>query len=373
MMKIGLYAKYLSAINLGAPRYYFVNLAMQLLKCKNVDLYLIYDKMGDHPLYSETQKVMLPRLPILNVLELRRQKLDLIHFNALPTTPRELSIALFMKNVKKVATIHGDIIYANPRLYDYGRSYMANYKRFMQPKVSRWLDMLMPVSRNLGSRLLQYWSVSEKKLRPIHHGIDHDIFKPIADSKKRVIQKYGLERDFILHLSNYSLRKNPSGLLNTYEQLIDEGVDLDLVIIGKRWKEGIHEFLSNINSEKVRQKIKVFGSLPLGDLPLFYAAAKLFFFPSYHENFGFPNVEAMACGTPVVTAKVYSIPEVTGDAAILCDPDNVSGFVSAIKSVLEDENLRDRMIRKGLDNAKKFTWEKCAKETVEVYKEVIIR
>lgn len=370
VIKVGLYVGYLSANNTGSTKAYLINLAIQLIKYEDIQLYLIYEKLGDHPIYNEADGMKLTRLPILNLVELNKQQLDVIHFNSPPTGPKLLPIFFFMKNLRKIATVHGDIIFANPSLYDYRKSYIATYRRIMQPIVSKWLDMLLPNSHNLANRLTKSLKVSEKKLHPIHHGIDHNIFKPIPDSKARIAQKYGLTRNFILHLSNYSLRKNPLGLLSTFEQLVEEDIDVDLVIIGKRWEENIHEFLNKINL-RTSQRIKLLGSIPLEDLPLFYSAAELFFFPSYHENFGLPNIEAMACGTPVVTSKVYSIPEVTGDAAILCDPNDISDFVNAIKKIFETKKLRVEMINKGLENAKRFTWEKCAKETVKIYKEVI--
>lgn len=369
-MKIGLYIGYLmSGSNPGAPKHYLISLARQLIRYEDIDLHLITDKMGDHPLYSEEKLIMLPRLPILNTLELAKHKLDLIHFNFVPVTPGLLSIIFLTGKARKVCTVHGDIFYAEPSLSNYGDSYYTHYVRLIQPRVSKWFDMIMPVSANLGDRLAQHWEISKDKLRPVHHGIDHDIFRPIPDAKTKVMQKYGLERDFILHVSNYSLRKNPSGLLSTFEQLVEDGVNVDLVITGNRWREKIQQFPKR--NLKVTQRIKVLGSVPIEDLPLFYSAAQLFFFPTYHENFGFPNIEAMACGAPVVTSKVYSVPEVTGDAAILCDPDSVSDFVTAIRHVLEDDNLRNEMIGKGLEHARRFTWEKCAKETIEVYKEVM--
>ena len=113
------------------------------------------------------------------------------------------------------------------------------------------------------------------------------------------------------------------------------------------------------------------GSMAGDDLIKLYNAADLFVFPSLHEAFGMPILEAMACGTPVITSHVYAMPEVSGDAAILVDPHNPDEIANAIYKVLTNDGLRSEMIKKGLERVKRFTWERCARETLKVYGDVL--
>jgi len=372
-MKIGFFIGYLKSKeeNIGGPWSYTVNLVRHLIKFKNLEIYLISHKRGSHPIYDETKTILLPNLPFVNLIELKNLNLDIIHFNYIPLTFRKISIFLFLKNVKKVVTIHGDEIYTIPELYDYGPPFLKWYCPFIEPRICKKTDALLPVSQNLCSRLLEHWKVSETKFHTVYNGIDHDTFKPIKNAHTKIREKYGLDNEFILHISNFSIKKNPKTLIKTFEKLVtEENINMDLVIVGGRWKENINRFLLDI-SPSVKQKIKLIGSVPLSDLPIFYSAAQLFFFPTYHETFGFPNVEAMACGTPVISSNVYSVPEITGNAALLCDPEDISGFMATIKTVLEDNNLRKNMIRAGLKNAKRFTWENSAKEVAMIYNQII--
>lgn len=370
-MKVGFYAPSLPATKLGAPGSYFMNLARELLDYEEIELYFIheYNNMGSHPMYFKTRRLILPKIPLFNSLTLKKHKLDIIHFNGILTTPKPMTLASpYIRDIKKIATVHGDVVFSAPSFFG-GVPHVATRKRILQPLVANWLDKLIPVSRDLGERLIKYLNVPRDKLHPVYPGINQDIFRPIPNCKSKLMEKYSLKGDFLLHVSNYSPRKNPKALFKTFKRLIDEGFNLDMVILGKGWKGKARRFLRR-RDKKLQEKIKVLGFVPLKDLPVFYSAAELFFFPTHHENFGFPNLEAMACGTPVVTSNVYTVPEVTDDAAILCNSNNIPEFLKAIKRILENNKLKEEMREKGLKHVKKFTWEKCAKATIKVYEEV---
>ena len=110
--------------------------------------------------------------------------------------------------------------------------------------------------------------------------------------------------------------------------------------------------------------------IPETDLPTYYSGAEAFVLPSLYEGFGFPVLEAMACACPVVTSDTSSLPEVVGEAGIMVDPQNTNSLAEAMSKVLTDSKLRDNMIRKGLEQAKRFSWEKAAEQTLEVYHKV---
>lgn len=141
------------------------------------------------------------------------------------------------------------------------------------------------------------------------------------------------------------------------------------MISGDGWNHP--NVISLINRFDLSKRVKLIGYAPKEDVILLYNAAEVVFQPSFHENFGFPIVESMACGTPVISSNVYSIPEVSGNAALLYDPNDYEGFVNGIKMILKDKKLRKDLIKKGFENVKRFSWERCAKETYSLYRELI--
>lgn len=131
----------------------------------------------------------------------------------------------------------------------------------------------------------------------------------------------------------------------------------------------MNKFVEHI-SHNLQNDVIFTGYVLDGDLPALYNAADLFVYPSLYEDFGLPPLEAIACGTPVITSNTSSLPEVVGDAGIMVDPHDVDRLADAMYKVLTNDGLREDMIKKGLERAKMFGWEKCARETLEVYEEV---
>jgi glycosyltransferase involved in cell wall biosynthesis len=225
--------------------------------------------------------------------------------------------------------------------------------------------MLIAVSYDLKRRLVKFLRIPDSKVKVIHEGIS-PLYRQLPDASY-VKEKYAISRPFIFHVSNLSPKKNPQTLLKTFSELIKDGYDLQLVIAGARWS---NKSVNNIHNPELTRRIKTLGYVPEQDLVSLYNTAELFFFPTLHETFGFPVLEAMACGTPVVTSNAYSIPEISGDTAILCPPLDYMAFKNAIERILQDAETRKEMISKGLENAKKFSWKKCAEETLKVYKQL---
>ncbi|MBI2560233.1 MAG: glycosyltransferase family 4 protein, partial [Planctomycetes bacterium] len=164
--------------------------------------------------------------------------------------------------------------------------------------------------------------------------------------------------------------KNILTLLKAFK-LFKAALDTDysLVIAGK--KDRFHQTTFQTAKELgLLPHIKFVDNFMEKELPLLYNLAKLFVFPSYYEGFGLPPLEAISCGTPVIASNRASLPEVLGESAILIEPDDAEGFAKAMKDVLTDEDLRKQMSQKGIKQSKKFSWEKTAKETLNVYEEL---
>jgi glycosyltransferase involved in cell wall biosynthesis len=152
--------------------------------------------------------------------------------------------------------------------------------------------------------------------------------------------------------------------------LVDGGTAHKLVLVGKfGWM--YQEVLDLVTELNLQDLVSFTGYVPQEDLPLVYNLASLFVYPTVYEGFGLPALEAMACGVPVITSQIASLPEIVGDAGLLIPVDDVAALHSAMSLVLEDNQLREKLIRDGLKRSKKFSWERTAQLTQQVYENVL--
>jgi glycosyltransferase involved in cell wall biosynthesis len=195
-----------------------------------------------------------------------------------------------------------------------------------------------------------------------------------SEAHRRILERYQIEYPFLLYAGAIRRHKNVPRLVEAFAvvraQLAEHPVykDLRLVIIGDTISQypGVRQA---VIKSRVEQVVRFLGFVPFDTLRCFYASAAAFVFPSQYEGFGLPPLEAMACGTPVVTSNVSSLPEVVGDAAVLVKPDNVFEIARGIRDVLLDEGLRAELIRRGYEQAGRFSWERTARQVLEIYKE----
>jgi len=166
-------------------------------------------------------------------------------------------------------------------------------------------------------------------------------------------------------------RKNVPGLLQAYRLLLDEkATTAPLVVVGgKGWL--YDEIFGHLEALHLSEQVRFLHDVPDADLPGLYNAAGVLTTPSFYEGFGLPALEAMSCGTPVVVADRASLPEVVGDAGLLVNPDEPEEIARALKRVLTDETLRGQMRDQGLKQAGRFSWERTAKKTLAVYRDVV--
>lgn len=255
------------------------------------------------------------------------------------------------------------------------------YPRFLTPQAARYYGQIDPAARTAAhiiavsqstkrdvTRLL---GVPETKVTVIYEAA-HATARPIPRDQARahVKQKFGIEGDFILFVSTIEPRKNLPTLLAAYSKLRDAYAShAQLIVAGhKGWLTD--EVDQAIEKYKLRNRICFLGSVPTPELPYLYNAARVFALPSFYEGFGLPPLEAMASGTPVVVSNVSSLPEVVGDAGLLVDPNDVEAWAVALHRVLTDDALHAEMSAKGLVRAAHFSWERAARETLEVYRKV---
>jgi len=226
-------------------------------------------------------------------------------------------------------------------------------------------DVIITGSEYSKQEILERLDFRKDQIKVIYHGIDHTLFKRYYDVKV----SFKLPKKFIFSVGSIEPRKNLLGLLKAYDKLAETiKEEYKLVLAGfKGWEN--REIMSII--EQNQNSIYYLGYISDEELAKVYNLATLFVYPSFYEGFGLPPLEAMACGTPVVTSNVSSLPEVGGDAVVYCDPYRIDDINEKIKFVLNDTGLQQTMIEKGLERAKMFTWEKSAMQHMEVFKEVL--
>ncbi len=192
--------------------------------------------------------------------------------------------------------------------------------------------------------------------------------------RERIMERYQINYPFLLYAGNIRRHKNVPRLVEAFavvrEQLAGHPVykDLRLVIIGDVISQHPAVRQTVIRS-RVEHVVRFLGFVPFETLRCFYETAAAFVFPSRHEGFGLPPLEAMTCGTPVVVSNVSSLPEVVGDAAILVNPENVFDIARGIRDVLLNDELRAGLIERGRKQAARFSWERTARQVLEIYKE----
>lgn len=243
------------------------------------------------------------------------------------------------------------------------------------PRSLSWANRIIAISECTRRDILSLTRVPEERVVVIPHAAG-DAYVPCGDQRAldAVLTRLGVRRPYILGVSSVEPRKNFPLLVEAYRRYRHGGkqADMRLVIVGKKtW--GLAAVERSLGSAPgLADDVTLTGYVADEDLPALYQGAELFVFPSAYEGFGLPPLEAMACGTPVVASGVSSIPEVVGEAGRLVEaPLTAERFAQAMAEVLEDENARAEMSRKGLERAATFSWERTARETLEVYRRAL--
>lgn len=288
-------------------------------------------------------------------------KLDIIH------NPETATLVVKLNNQKKIVTIHDIIAYKFP---DSVNLLPRIRFKLLLHRIIKNSDLIITDSYNSKKDLITHFNVPPEKIEVTYLGID-DKFRVLPQEKVSEIKdKYGLNCPFILYVGMLAKHKNIPVLLEAFNIVLKKGLNCKLVIAGgKAWKfQHIFETLYKLD---LQENVIFTGYIPDEDLPALYNAADLFVYPSVYEGFGLPPLEAMACGTPVITSNTSSLPEVVGDAAILFSPYDEEELADSIYNVFTDSDLKRSMVLKGLNRSKMFSWSKCASETLKIYKSAL--
>jgi glycosyltransferase involved in cell wall biosynthesis len=281
---------------------------------------------------------------------------DLYHFPNFIIPP--------LSHGKAVVTIHDLAFMRYPQFAETRNvSYLNKHIR----RTAARADAIITVSRFSAREVCTYLGVPSERVFPIHHGIDPRFRRPEPEAMRATLAGLGLDRPYLLTVGTVEPRKNIQHLVRVFEALT--GFDGDLVIAGGMgWKT--EPILDCIRQSPRAASIKCLGFTNDETLPALYAGADMFLLSSFYEGFGFPPVEAMACGTPVVSSTGGSLEEVLGDAAVLLPHYDIDGWTEAILRVQNDSDHRRDLIGKGTRQAASYTWEKTARQTLDVFRQV---
>ncbi len=273
------------------------------------------------------------------------------------------------KKIPVVATLHDAIMLKHP---EWSNRSARNIKNWMMKTSVKWAQHFITGAAAIIPELVEYWGVDENKIDVVHHGIDDCWLAAIpAAEKARVLEKYKLPANFLLFVGTLQPRKNIDRIIKAFKQLPFElQREHKLVLVGKNgWQT--QELLEEIKQLSANNTGVWLEYVPFDDLRALYQSAKLFLFPSLHEGFGMPILEAFASKTPVITSNITSMPEVAGDAAYLIDPYNVEQLQQAMYTLLSDTNLCLRYIQKGLNRVTQFSWKASAEKTLAIYQKLL--
>jgi glycosyltransferase involved in cell wall biosynthesis len=295
----------------------------------------------------------LPRLAVTD-------RLDVLHYVS-------YICPVYRVSVPYVVTIHDTIAADHPDWCK--RSNAAYFNLLMRFAVSS-ARRVIAVSKSTAARINRNFGLPRWKVRVVYPGID-GIFTPNGESEPcgALRDRYKLSERYLLYVGNIEPKKNIMALLRAFRRVRELGLPHRLVLVGKRcWRAG--DELRQIAAGSASGEIIRMGYVGVGDLAGIYRMADVFVFPSLYEGFGFPPLEAMACGTPVVASARGALGETLRGAALIVEPDNVRQISNAIVSLVNDGSLRRKLVRAGLERRGRFTWERAARETLSVYEEV---
>jgi glycosyltransferase involved in cell wall biosynthesis len=307
--------------------------------------------------YSLGEQVWIP-------LSLVRERAHLLHepHYVLPPATR----------CRSVVTIHDCIHLMFPQ-YLPGRL-AHTYARMSMWSAVRKSDRILTVSEASKRDILRFFDIPEDKVVVIYNAIDERFLAPADEQRMDLIrQRYQLDHPFLLYVGNIKPHKNLERLIDAFGRARAGGLaDLRLVIIGDEISK-YPPLRQSVHRHRLDKHVRFLGFQPYDTLAAFYRLARAFVFPSIYEGFGLPPLEAMACGAPVVTSNVSSLPEIAGDAAILVDPYDPASIADGITRAVTDEGLRAEIIERGFARARDFSWGQSVSALHRIYMDVLER
>jgi glycosyltransferase involved in cell wall biosynthesis len=306
--------------------------------------------MSDFPYQEPWRQLLLP-------FQLRKYEIDVCFF-----TNFVLSV---LARCPMVLTIHDLSFKLFPRTHSLRRVIWA---RSLVPVSTRRSKHIIADSNNTKLDLLRFMNISDDKIEVVHLGAPSQFNPEPQPEDAEALKHYGISNPYVLFVGTLEPRKNLNFLIKGFEKAIQSNPDLHMVLAGRRgWMA--QAIFDELERRDLLGKVHITGYVKDRHLPSLYREAAAFIYPSLYEGFGLPPLEAMACGTPVIVSKGSSLPEVVGDAGLYIDPLSVSELADAIKRVTGEPDLAADLIEKGLRQAAQFSWERAAKETLDILRD----
>ena len=304
--------------------------------------------------YSLLEQISIPRT-------LSRARVDLFHAPHYVVSP--------LTTQPYVVTIH-DCIHLRFPQYLPNRG-AVHYARVMMTMAARRSRRILTVSQASKDDILHYLGVPAGKVEVIYNALDERLaIVPTPEEVDRVRQRFLLTSPFILYAGNIKPHKNLDRLIEAFSIMRRSGIEhVKLLIIGDEISK-YPNLRRLVHRHQLHQYVRFLGFVPDATLAVLYRLAAVFVFPSLYEGFGLPPLEAMACGTPVVTSNVSSLPEVVGDAALLIDPMDSAAIAQAMARVLNQPGLRAELVQRGFERVRQFSWERSVARVRQVYAEL---
>lgn len=274
-----------------------------------------------------------------------------------------------IRHARKVVTVHDLACVTHP-----DKLIISELRAQYTIETIKTADLVIAVSEHTRQQIVRLLGIAKEKVFTVYSGIDPLFLQPRSElDDSAVMRRYGIDYPYILFVGNIDPRKNIRGLITAYAMYARRHqFCARLIIAGKETSQAANE-LAVIDELGVQDMVDYLGYVPRGDLPALYARARVFIFPSFLEGFGFPVLEAMSCGTPVIVSDTSALPEVAGNAAYYVAPGSEAGIAKALLDVMTKPRLRDSMIKKGLERARMFRWERTARETMACYRTLLDR
>ena len=270
---------------------------------------------------------------------------------------------MFAPPCPQVITLHDVLPLRFPETYPRLRYYF----RHVLPRIIDASAAIITNSETTAADVRSHYSLGDKPVHVVYPGYDRDVFRPVrADATQAALTRYGLEQ-YVLSVGETRPYKNIRRLLEAFARI--QLPDLQLAVVGSMNK--MDADLQNYpHTLGISDRVRFLGYVPDGELAALYAGAKAFVFPSLYEGFGFPPLEAMACGCPVVASNVASIPEVCGENAVYVDPHSTGSIAAGIERVVTDDALAMSLSRRGLDRAQDFSYQRAATRVATILQDL---
>lgn len=326
------------------------------------DITFIHYAKSDNPVYERVRELIIPRNPFKASRVLAREDFDLLHYS-----PLTAYAPVWGLKAKKTATVHG----VEEELYPQGYTFVQRFhSRYILPLYMRAMDGIATVSETSRNWFVKHYRVKAERIFITTNGLAQE-YRILPEAERRLPRDSGISRPYILHISRYSMRKNPVTIIKGFARFIEKtGENYELVLAGKGW-----------DGDEVRDLAREAGVLDRLVTPGFISRefavqllnnAQVFLFPSFAEGFGMPNIEAQACACPVVTSNIFAIPEVVGDgAAIIDDPYDFEALAAAIERIESDAGYKKALVERGLERVGRYNWNDSADAMLDGWSRVL--